>query len=336
MYRLPPFQSAVAVAARSVALTLSAVASLAAAAPPTTDVATAQPLVIVVPWGAGGALDGVAQGLAPVIEKSLGTKVLVINVPGNDAQDGHRAIQNAPTDGHTVGLITIESVVLGTKSADLAITGYQPLVQLASTAPVILLPAKSPFRSVGELLGYARANPGTLKASGSAFGGPWHLALAGLLSANGLAPQAVTWVPSAGAGPALQDLTAGALDFALMPAALAKPQLQAGTVSMLAVLSTTRMPGMATVPTVAQSGSVAYGFDYWIGLVGPPGITSVISTQLAVALTKAANDAAFTTALGGPGIFGLNVANSAAFSNTLATADTDLRRLVASVGSPQP
>ena len=102
---------------------------------------------------------------------------------------------------------------------------------------------------------------------------------------------------------------------------------------MLAFLSAARVPGIAAVPTVAQSGSSAYAFDYRVGFVGPAGMTTAISTQLSVALTKAANDSAFVTALGWAGVFGLNVASSATFGNTLSRSDADLRSLIASAGS---
>jgi tripartite-type tricarboxylate transporter receptor subunit TctC len=192
----------------------------------------------------------------------------------------------------------------------------------------------SPFRTVGELLRFAKANPGKLRASGSTFGGPWHLALAGLLRANGVGPDAVTWIATdGGAGVAIQDLTAGALDFVVMPAALAVRQLKDGSARALAVFGKSRSAKQSTIPTVEESGASSFTFEYWLGLAAPAGMASDVKDRLVAELTRATTDSAFASALDKSGVFEKNVVGTPGFAQTLSDSDAEFSSWIARIGT---
>lgn len=73
--------------------------------------------------------------------------------------------------------------------------------------------ADAPYKNVKELFAHIKANPNKVVASGTGQGGSWHVALAGLMQAEGLSPTSIRWVPSTGAATALTDLAAGGVDF---------------------------------------------------------------------------------------------------------------------------
>src|SRR5262245_58411172 len=190
------------------ALAMFAVAGVALAAYPE------RPIQLIVPWAAGGGTDATARIMGTLLEKELGQPVNVVNRTGGNGVVGHSAFSTgAQPDGYTIGMITVEiGMMKWAGISDLAYERFTPLALVNEDPPGVTVGADSTYKSIKELVDAIKANPGKLKASGTSQGGIWHLALAGWLQKMGLKADAVPWVPSNGAAPAMQDLAAGGID----------------------------------------------------------------------------------------------------------------------------
>jgi len=126
----------------------------------------------------------------------------------------NQAIATAAPDGYTFGLITLEiNLMHWVGLTDLTFEKYTPLALVNQDPAAIHVKADSPYKTVKELFAHIKANPNKVVASGTGQGGSWHVALAGLMQADGVSPGSIRWVPSTGAATALTDLAAGGVDF---------------------------------------------------------------------------------------------------------------------------
>src|SRR5262245_19469004 len=173
-----------------------------------------RPITLIVPWAAGGGTDAVARQVALMLERDFKQPVNVVNRTGGSGVVGHQAIATSAPDGYTFGLITLEITLMHWVGlTDLTYAQYTPLALVNQDFAAIHVKADAPYKSVKELFAQIKANPNKLTASGTGQGGSWHVALAGLMQAEGVAPNSIRWVPSTGAATALTDLAAGGIDF---------------------------------------------------------------------------------------------------------------------------
>ncbi|NCW80746.1 MAG: hypothetical protein EBV68_02595 [Betaproteobacteria bacterium] len=128
---------------------------------------------------------------------------------------------------------------------------------------------------------------GKFKASGTGQGGIWHLALIGWLQAMGLKPNHVAWVPSNGAGPAMQDLAANGIDLVTCSLPESRALVEAGKAKSLAIMASERNPVFSSVPTLKESMGVDYSVGAWRGIAAPKGLPAEIVGKIVVSLKKA-------------------------------------------------
>src|SRR5688572_9769244 len=141
-----------------------------------------RPITFIVPWGAGGGTDAVGRIIASLLERDLGRPVNVANRTGGSGVVGHSAIANARPDGYTIGILTVEIAMMHhQKLTKLTGASFTPLGLINLDPTAIQVRADSPYQQLGDLLAAIRAQPGKLKASGTAQGGIWHVSLCGLL-----------------------------------------------------------------------------------------------------------------------------------------------------------
>lgn len=216
-----------------------------------------RPITLIVPWGAGGGTDATARIIASLMEKDLKQPVNVVNRTGGSGVVGHAAIAQAPADGYTIGLITVEIAMMHWQGlTELTPSSYTPIALVNADPAGVQVPADAPYKSVKELLAAVKASPGKFKASGTGQGGIWHLALAGLLRSQGIDPSSVGWVPSNGAAPGLQDMIAGGVQIAPVSLPEARALIEAGKVKSLAVMDTKPSALFPNVPTLkSETGS---------------------------------------------------------------------------------
>lgn len=246
-----------------------------------------RPITILVPWGAGGGTDATARILGSLLEQELGVPVTVVNRTGGSGVVGHSAIASAEPDGYTLGIITVEIGMMHWAGlTDLTYENYTPLALYNEDPAGVQVRADAPWNTLEEFLEAMRASaPGTYKASGTGQGGIWHLAIAGMLDAVGIAPTHVPWVPSEGAAPGLQDLVAGGVD--VVPCSLPEAQalIEAGRVKSLAIMGPDRNPNAPDVPTLIESG-IDWRLGAWRGIGGPLGLPDEVVDTLVPALEK--------------------------------------------------
>ena len=246
-----------------------------------------RPITFIVPWGAGGGTDGTARYFAAVMEKELGQPVNVVNRTGGGGVVGHSAIAQAPADGYTIGMITVEITMMHWQGlTDLAPTSYTPLALVNSDPAGFTVRADSPYKSVKEVMDAAKANPGKMKASGTGQGGIWHLALAGLMNDLKIPQATIPWVPSNGAAPAMQDLVAGGVDMVTCSLPEARALIEAGKARPLAVMDDKRTPLFPNVPTMQEAIGVNYTVAAWRGIAAPKGLPADVTAKLIATIKK--------------------------------------------------
>jgi tripartite-type tricarboxylate transporter receptor subunit TctC len=253
----------------------------------TVDPASAQtwptrPLVLVVPYSAGGSQDAVARLIAPGLASALGQQVVVENVGGAGGTLGVARVAKAPPDGYQFLLGNV-----GTHAQSQSLYDRPPYDAIADFVPVALLVDQSMLLAVRkdlaasnlkEFIAYARANGSKMQYGSAGIGSPTHLACALLNAAIGI--EGSTHVPYRGGGPAMQDLMAGRIDYFCFNTASIKPQIDAGTVKALAILSAARVSSLPTVPTAQEQGLTDFEVANWMAFFLPKNTPPAIAARL--------------------------------------------------------
>lgn len=269
----------------------------------------ARPITIIVPWGAGGGTDAHMRLLASFLEKDLRVAVNVINQTGGNGVTGHSAIANAAPDGYTFGAVTAEITMMHqTGLTTLTHKDFTPVSVLNRTEAGFIVAKNSPWKDLKSALADIKANPGKFKASGTAQGGIWHIAMGGLLMEAGQDVKNVNWIPSQGAARAMQELLAGGVDIVTASPGEGVALIDSGDARALAVMGPQRNPRFKDVPTVKEQG-VDWELTSFISLQGPKGVDPAIVRRLDEAVKKAlaskewqdfASGRGFTINYGGP------------------------------------
>jgi len=284
-----------------------------------------RPVQVLVPWGAGGGTDATARIVAALLEKELGQPFNVVNRTGGSGVVGHSAIATAAPDGYTIGMITVEIAMMHWQGlTDLKPTSYTPLALLNEDPPGVQVNAASPYKTVKELADAIKASPpGKFKASGTGQGGIWHLALVGWVTAMGLKPDHVAWVPSNGAAPAMQDLAAAGLDLVTCSVPEARAIIEAGKARSLAVMSTARNPQFPDVPTLKEAMGIDYNTGAWRGIAAPKGLPQPIADKLTATLKKVYDSKEYKDFMSSRG-FGVIWGDGAAYAKFMDESNTKM------------
>ncbi|WP_421989269.1 Bug family tripartite tricarboxylate transporter substrate binding protein [Roseococcus sp.] len=244
-----------------------------------------RPITLVDGFVPGGGSDIVARLLATKLQAELGQPVVVENRAGASGTLGMAGVLRARPDGYTLAIGTISSLsvlpqVMVRKPYD-PLTDITPILLVASVPQVVVVNENSPFRTLGALLEYAKANPGKLNFASSGIATSQHLA--GELLARSAGVE-MTHVPYRGSGQALADLMAGQVDLNVDTLPTNLPHIRAGKLRALAVTTPERVEWLPDVPTVAESGFPGFDRKVWYMIVGPAGLPAPIAERWAVAL----------------------------------------------------
>lgn len=227
-----------------------------------------RPITLVCPWAAGGGTDRVSRQMAVFLEHELKTPVNVINATGGQGVTGHARGLQAKPDGYTLSMMTLELSMLHWRGlTDLTWKDAAPLMSVNEDPAALFVRKDSDWDSIGDLEAAVNAAPGKLKASGTASLGAWHLALAGWLISIGGEPADMTWIPSQGAKPSLQELMSGGIDVVCCSVPEARSLLDGGEIRCLGVMADQRLslPGLDIYPTLKEQGS-DWTLTGWRGL----------------------------------------------------------------------
>jgi tripartite-type tricarboxylate transporter receptor subunit TctC len=268
---------------------LVAAAALGLAAPGAAqDNWPSRPVRIVVPFAAGGATDVVARSLAKELGDLWGQPVVIDNRGGAGGNIGAEVVAKSPPDGYTLlmasgSILTVNPHIYAKLPFD-AKKDFVPVTNVASGPQLVVVHPGVAAKNVAELVALAKAKPGGVNFGSAGIGSQTHMAAENFVDAAGIQ---ATHVPYKGEAPALADVIAGQIQFAVPNIAAAAPHVQSGTVRALAVTSLTRSPMLPDVPTVAESGIAGFENTGWFGLLAPAGTPQTVVNRVHADTVKA-------------------------------------------------
>ena len=256
----------------------------------------AKPIRIVVPFAAGGPADIQARWLAAHLAPMLGQQVLVDNRAGAGGIIGTQAVTSSPADGYTLIFSSVGAVAIAPYLTDSV--PYNPKEDLIPiirvvTAPTVLVTAStSRYRTLADLVAYAKANPGKVSFASAGLGTTTQLGSELLKREAGID---MTHIPYKGAAPALTDVMAGTVDVIFADAPVVIPFIKGGRLRALAIGTPARAMALPDVPTTAEGGYRNALVSTWYGLLAPgktprdtvAKLNSTLNTLLASADAKA-------------------------------------------------
>jgi tripartite-type tricarboxylate transporter receptor subunit TctC len=246
-------------------------------------------ITLVVPWSAGGGTDTLARTLVKNAKKYFGVNVNVINRVGGTGVVGMNSVAKAKPDGYTVGVITFNlSTYRLLGQSNLSYRDFNLIALLNRSQACLSVQSKSEFKTLKEMVDYAKKNPGVVTVGHSGPAGAWHLAAAAIAQKHNLK---FTFVPFDGAAPTRTALVGGHISVAATGMDEVLQFYQTKQVRILAANSPTRHPSFPDIPTMAEAGFPIENpiFD-WRGLGAPKGTPPEIMKVLREGFKKAAED----------------------------------------------
>ncbi len=248
-------------------------------------------ITIIVPFSAGGTTDILARVLGQFISKDLGQPVIIDNRAGAGGNIGTQLVARAAPDGHTILMGTVGTHAINQslypKLAFDPIKDFAPLTRVALVPNLLVANPAQPFKTVKELMAYAKANPGKVTFGSSGSGTSIHLSGELFKQMAGVDIQHVAYKGSA---PAVNDLLGNhiAIMFDNMPSAIG--HVKAGKLRPLAVTTAQRSPALPDVPTIAEAGVPGYEATSWFGLLAPAKTPAPVVARLNASILKALAD----------------------------------------------
>ena len=238
------------------------------------------PVRMIVPFPAGGGVDSAGRILAMRLSENYGKSFFIENRGGANGNIGTEIAAKSGKDGYTLlftgaGFVTNPS--LYAKVPYDAVKDFDPISLMALGPNVLVVHPSLPVKSVKELIALAKSRPGQVGFAGSGSGSTPHLA--GELF-NTLAGVKMVHIPYRGSGPAMIGVLSGEAPVMFLPAINAGPHVKSGRMRAVAVTSTSRLPAMPGLPTVAESGLRGYESSQWYGLLAPAGAPEDILNSL--------------------------------------------------------
>jgi tripartite-type tricarboxylate transporter receptor subunit TctC len=247
-----------------------------------------RPIRMIVPQAAGSATDNVARLLAPELGRQLGANVVVENRPGGALTIGIDAVAKSPPDGYTigqgpVGALAITRHMVAKLPYDIE-RDLQPVAVVTTGYMLLAVSPAASFRSVAELVEYAKKNPGKLSNASSSNGSPGHVSGELFKYMTGTD---IVHIPYKGGAAAIADLIAGNVQLMFESTNSIAPHVRAGRVRALAVTGRKRSLSLPEVPTLEEAGVPGYEVNAWSGVIAPTGLPRPILDKLNRAINAA-------------------------------------------------
>lgn len=244
-----------------------------------------RPIMLVVPFAAGGPTDAMARHLANALKPLLGQTVIVDNRPGAGGNIGAEIVARAEPDGSTLlfgtsGPLAINTSLYSKISYD-PVKSFAPVMKIGHLPNVLVVHPSLPVKNAGELITYTKEHPGKLSYASSGNGASSHLA--GVLF-NLRTGTDIQHVPYKGTGPALNDLLGGQVSMAFTDVLTALPHIKAGKLRVLGVTSAIRSRSLPDTPTLQEQGITPFDVSVFFGIVAPAGTPAEVIKKLNIAL----------------------------------------------------
>lgn len=228
-----------------------------------------KPIRLVVPFAPGGSSEIVARAVAGEMAKTLGQNVFVDNKPGAAGNIAMQEVARA-TDEHTlilghIGTLAVNPFIFPSLPYD-PVKDFTPITLVSKVPSLYVVHPDLPVKNLKEFVAYAKARPGQLNYGSAGNGSAGHLAFEYLKMAT---ETFMLHVPYRGTGPMLTDLLAGRLQAASVGAPALLQFIKAGKLRCIATGTTSRLPQLPEVPTVAELGYKGFEMTQWYGLMAP-------------------------------------------------------------------
>ena len=239
-----------------------------------------RPVRVVVPFSAGGAVDGPMRIIAQELGKRWGVQVFVDNKPGAGATIGTDVVAKSAPDGYTLLLASQTNAISATLYPKLPFDpteDFTPISLIGREPGVLVVKPSLPVETFQEFVAYVKARPGQVDYASSGNGSGQHLFMAMLASMTGMK---LTHVPYKGSGQATTDLLGGQIPVSIPGTAGMVGHIKAGKLRALAVTGAKRSPQLPDVPTVMEAGVSGYEAYVWMGLLAPKGTPAPIVSRI--------------------------------------------------------
>lgn len=252
-----------------------------------------KPVKLLVGFPAGGGLDVLARIVGQRISTQWGQPIIIENKPGAGSNIAGDVAAKSMADGYTllhtnIALMSINPA-LYSKMSFSPMKDLVPVIQLVNLPLAVMVRADSPFKSMQDLVEFARANPGKLNFGSGGNGGVPHLALELLNSSYNIK---ITHVPYKGSADAVKDLLGGPIDVMCDAISVGLSQIKAGKLKALAVTTEARHPALPDTPTTRETGYPRFQVTGWQGWVAPAGTPRAVLDRINAEANKALLDPA--------------------------------------------
>jgi len=253
---------------------------------------------IIAPAGPGGGWDQTARAMQEVMQsEGISGSVQVQNVPGAGGTVGLAQFASS-TAGDPTKLIVGGYVMVGailTNASPVSLTDVTPIARLTGEAVAIVVPAASPIQTIGELVDAMKADPGAVSWAGGSAGGVDHIAVGLLAKAAGIDPTKINYVAYSGGGEALAAILGNQVSAGVSGVGEFLPQVQAGTMRLLAVTADERLEGV-DAPTLKEAGFDVV-LENWRMVAAAPGLSDEQKAAVSADIEKMNSSEAWTSLL---------------------------------------
>jgi tripartite-type tricarboxylate transporter receptor subunit TctC len=259
-----------------------------------------KPIRIVVPFSAGSGVDIVARTVAEALQAQLGQSVIVENRVGAGGTIGINSVAKAEPDGHT---LLIQSNSFAVAAVAYSNPGYDSIKDFAHITALVSLPNvlvvdPKKYKSVKDLVDYAKANPGKMNYASAGAGSGAHLNGERFRIATGTQMQHIAYK---GGPEAINGILGGDCDFYFVPLPPARGLVDAGKLAVLAVSGAKRSSSLPNVPTTVEAGVPDSDYDFWVGFWAPAATPKPILDKLHAETMKALQNSETRKRLGNVG-----------------------------------
>lgn len=262
-----------------------------------------RPLRLVVPFPPGGPTDIVARPMAQMLSDAVKQSVIIDNRGGAGGSIGADVVAKSAPDGYTMLMGTVGTsainAALYSKLPHNPVRDFTPIALVASAPVTVIVHPDVAIRSVRELIGAARANPGSLIFGSAGSGTPGHLTGEMFATAAGIRLRHIAYKGSA---PAITDLLGNQIPMMFDPLQSVIQHIRSGKLRALAVSASSRSPALPDVPTLAESGIENFETTAWWGVFAPANLPAEVTARLRSEIVRIARSSEFRDKLGDLGV----------------------------------
>jgi tripartite-type tricarboxylate transporter receptor subunit TctC len=250
-----------------------------------------KPVRLIVPFPPGGATDILARAISIKAAEHLGQPIVIDNRAGAGGTIGSAVVAKSPADGYTllIGTGSTHSIgpIINPKIPYDVETDFSPVVYVAKTASVLVVPASLPVKNLAEFIALAKSKPGQLNYGSSGNGTNSHLSSELFKAQAGVF---ITHIPYRGTGLVFNDMVSGQVHMLMDNYVTSQANIKEGRIRVIGVTSPQRLPFLPDAPTLNEQGLKGFDVSNWFGIYAPQGTPSDAINKVNAAFNAALQD----------------------------------------------